>query len=128
MRSTFLRYVIIGGVNTFIHWSILGICFYVLHLSQATSNLLGFCVAVTFSFFANAKWTFNSETSLIRYFIFVGFMGLLAYAFGFLADYLSAPPFHTAVAFSAFSLLFGYVYSKFVVFSKRKKIVPRVNV
>lgn len=119
MNSTFMKYVLVGVVNTFIHWSILGVSVYLFHLSQAFSNFLGFAVAVTFSFFINAKWTFDSETSWVRYFTFVGFMGLLAYTFGWIADYLTLPPLATAVTFSAFSLVVGYLYSKLVVFSKK---------
>ncbi len=120
MNSTFIKYVLVGMINTLIHWSILGACVYLLHMSQAISNFLGFAVAVTFSFFINAKWTFDSETSIVRYCAFVGFMGLLAYTFGWVADYLALPPLVTAVAFSAFSLVVGYLYSKLVVFSKKE--------
>ncbi|WP_158783502.1 GtrA family protein [Pantoea sp. BAV 3049] len=123
MNSTFIRYVLVGLINTVIHWSILGCCFYLLGINQAASNLAGFCAAVTFSFFVNAKWTFESETSLFRYFIFVGFMGLLAYLFGWAADHFVLPPIITAVAFSAFSLLSGYFYSKHIVFTERKTTI-----
>lgn len=120
INSSFIKYFLVGLINTFIHWSIMGICIYVLMMNQAISNFCGFCVAVTFSFFINAKWTFKSETSLIKYLIFTSFMGLLAYGFGWAAEKLILPPILTAIAFSCFSLVCGYLYSKYIVFSHRK--------
>lgn len=119
MDSTFIKYVLVGLINTFIHWSIMGACVYLLRLDQAISNFCGFSVAVTFSFFVNARWTFKSETSLIKYVIFTGFMGALAYGFGWVADKLVLPAILTAIAFSLFSLLCGYLYSKYIVFSAK---------
>jgi putative flippase GtrA len=117
MNSTFIKYVLVGILNTAIHWSAMGCCVYLLKVNQAASNFIGFSLAVTFSFFVNATWTFESKTSLKRYFLFVGFMGLLAYSFGWMGDKLSLQPLLTAAFFSAFSLVCGYLYSKFIIFS-----------
>ncbi|WP_189622985.1 GtrA family protein [Pseudocitrobacter faecalis] len=116
MLKLFSRYLSIGVVNTAIHWLSFAALFHFLGTSQAVSNVVAFCVAVTFSFFANAKFTFNSQATTSRYIAFVMFMSAMAMITGFIADRLNAPPILTLVAFSAFSLVAGFVYSKFIVF------------
>ncbi|MNN67410.1 hypothetical protein D3C81_1830430 [compost metagenome] len=85
-------------------------------LDQAPSNLLAFCVAVSFSFFANAHFNFRVRPSGWGYLLFTGFMGVASLVVGHMADRLSLPPLFTLVLFSAISLVGGFFYSKFVVF------------
>jgi putative flippase GtrA len=118
MRGVFFRYVSVGLVNTVIHCGVFAVMFYALGASQAVSNLLGFAVAVTFSFFANARYTFNAHATTVRYLLYVAFMGLLAATFGLLADLLALPPVVTLVLFAAVSLVCGFIYARFVVFTK----------
>lgn len=118
MGRFFFRYVSVGLVNTVIHCGVFAVMFYALDANQAVSNLLGFAVAVTFSFFANARYTFNASATAVRYFLYVAFMGGLAATFGLLADLWALPPIVTLVLFAAFSLVCGFIYARFVVFTK----------
>jgi len=102
-----------------IHW-IVFTALYMSGQSQSISNFSAFCVAVTFSFFANAKWTFNAEATTIRYLLYLFFMGGMASAVGIYADRTKTNPLVTLVAFSVISLACGFLYSKFVVFKDRK--------
>jgi putative flippase GtrA len=115
-EKQFASYVVIGLINTLIH----GVVFLTFHvgmgISQAYSNLCGFGVAVSFSFYANSRYTFNAKRSWSRYLRFVGFMGLLSLATGYLADVYLFPPLVTWVLFSAISLACGFLYSKRVIF------------
>lgn len=120
MLKLFAKYTSIGIINTLIHWVVFAICIYVLHTNQALANLAGFAVAVSFSFYANAKFTFNSSTTMLRYMLYVGFMGSLSAAVGWGADLCALPPIVTLVAFSAISLVCGFIYSKFIVFRGAK--------
>ncbi|MCM2472782.1 GtrA family protein [Rhizobium sp. CG5] len=115
----FSRYVIVGVANTAIHWAIFFIFFQLLEQDQSVSNLIAFIAAVTFSFFVNARFTFRSTISSMRYLLYVGFLGLMSFLFGRLADVFDLPAILTLVSFSAFSLLFGFLFSKYVVFRKR---------
>lgn len=109
----------IGVLNTAIHWlSFAGFVWF--GLGQAMANLLAFCIAVTFSFFANARWTFESSASLSRYLMYVGFMGALALGIGWAADRAHLHPLVTLIGFSAVSLVCGYTYSRLVVFKGSK--------
>ena len=120
MLKLFAKYTSIGIINTLIHWVVFAICIYVLHSNQALANFAGFVVAVSFSFYANAKFTFNSTTTTLRYMLYVGFMGTLSAAVGWAADMCGLPPLVTLVTFSAISLVCGFIYSKFIVFRDAK--------
>lgn len=110
------KYISIGVINTAIHWSVFGVLTFVFFVTQATANLLGFVVAVSFSFFANAKFTFKAQATTTKYLSFVIFMGILSYLTGFIADYISLPPLATLIIFSSISLILGFIYSKFFIF------------
>lgn len=120
MLKLFSRYVSVGVINTALHWVCFGLLFHFFGTSQAVSNVIAFCFAVTFSFFANAKWTFKSKATSARYMSFVTFMGVMAGLTGYVADEIGAPPVVTLIAFSGFSLVAGFIYSKFIVFRGAK--------
>lgn len=119
LAGTFSRYMSVGVLNTLLHWCV----FFALHggsgLSQAVSNLAAFLVAVTFSFLANASFTFKSHATWRRYGLFVGFIGGVSFAVGRLADVWQLYPLLTLVVFSAISMVAGFVYSNWVVFRER---------
>lgn len=117
MLKLFYRYFSVGLVNTAIHWGVFGLCIYALKTNQATANLFGFVIAVTFSFFANARYTFKKKATSKGYLLFIGFMGLLAAGMGFLADAAHIPGIITLILFSGTSLVLGFLYSKFIVFN-----------
>lgn len=116
MFKIFTRYLSVGVFNTLIHWLIFSFLVYALTFSQSLSNLLAFAVAVTFSFVANAKWTFKKEATKGRYALFVLFMGALAWLIGHVADVLHYSAIITMILFSGISLVIGFIYSKLVVF------------
>lgn len=116
MVAMFFRYFGVGMVNTLIHWGVFAIAFYALSTNQAISNFLGFCVAVTFSFFVNARFTFNAAATRTRYLLYVAFMGALSVVFGLVAEFMQLPPIVTLVLFSGFSLVCGFLYARFIVF------------
>ncbi|MFJ2986623.1 GtrA family protein [Collimonas sp. NPDC087041] len=121
MFQLFIRYLSIGAINTIIHWCVFYLLHYIVGVNQAFSNLGAFCVAITFSFFANAQYTFRAETTTTRYLLYVIFMGTLSAAVGAIADNLRLTPIVTLIVFSAISLLCGFFYSKFIVFRSRNK-------
>jgi len=116
MWHYFIKYTSVGVINTLIHWLVFAVCIYVYHTHQALANFLGFSLAVSFSFYANARYTFRMTTTKRRYVMYVGFMGLLSIASGWAAEKCGLPPLATLVGFSALSLICGFIYSKFIVF------------
>ncbi|AVG76159.1 MULTISPECIES: GtrA family protein [Pantoea] len=115
MIKLFSKYFSVGILNTLIHWGIFSIL-YATGSSQTLANFGAFCVAVTFSFFVNAKWTFNAEASTIRYMIYVLFMGSVALLVGWISDKSMLQPLYTLIIFSLISLICGFLYSKYIVF------------
>lgn len=120
MLKLFAKYTSIGIINTLIHWVIFGVCIYIFHTNQALANFAGFVVAVSFSFFANARFTFEAKTTTLKYMLYVGFMGTLSAAIGWAADECGMPPIVTLFVFSAISLVCGFIYSKYIVFRDSK--------
>ncbi|MEI2626146.1 GtrA family protein [Erwinia aphidicola] len=119
MYKLFARYASVGMINTAIHW----IFFIIIHwlgANQAMSNMLAFLIAVTFSFFANARFTFKKKATSGRYFIYLAFMGAMATGIGQVSDSLNLPSIFTLVSFSAVSLITGFFYSNYIVFRERK--------
>jgi len=119
MRQLFSKYVSVGVLNTAVHW-ICFFTFYNLGFSQSHSNLLSFLVAVTFSFYMNAKFTFKSTATSRKYVIYTLFLGALATLIGKVSDVAQLPPILTLVATSGASLVIGFLYSHFVVFRERE--------
>ncbi|WP_213989847.1 GtrA family protein [Sodalis sp. dw_96] len=118
MNRLFYRYVSVGIVNTLIHWAVFAIIRHEFTNNQAICNFIGFGCAVTFSFFANAKFTFKRESTVKRYILFVGFLGMMSIVFGLIADTLNIQGLYTLISFSVFSLVCGFLYSKYVVFKE----------
>jgi putative flippase GtrA len=117
----FRKFASVGVINTIIHWTTFYLLFNLFEVSQSFSNLFAFIVAVNFSFFLNQKYTFKTYASLSRYIVFVLFMGLMSFAIGLLADRLRLPGLFTLVSFSALSLVLGFLFSHFIVFSEDNK-------
>lgn len=120
MFNLFAKYTSIGVLNTLIHWSVFSVCIYFFITNQATANFAGFIVAVSFSFFANAKFTFKASATTTRYMLYIGFMGTLSVVIGWVADKCSLPPMLTLITFSIISLVCGFIYSTFIVFRGMK--------
>ncbi|QLW75359.1 MULTISPECIES: GtrA family protein [Citrobacter] len=120
MINLLSRYISVGIVNTALHWAVFSFMVYIMKYDQAVSNVLAFLIAVTFSFFANAKFTFSAKATSRRYVLFVGFMGLLSFISGQVSDHYHIPPLITLIEFSSISLVCGFLYSRFIVFRDPK--------
>lgn len=117
MKLMFLRYVLIGVLNTGLHWLIFFVGYGFLAWTQGRANLVAFFGAATFSFFMNARFTFKASATSYRYFIFMVFMATLSYGFGRAAEAWQQSPFLMLAAFSLSSLMLGFLYSRYIVFS-----------
>lgn len=104
MIKLFIKYVSIGVLNTALHWAIFALCVYGFQTSQALANVAGFAVAVSFSFFANARFTFGASVSTGRYLLYVGFMGVLSAVVGWTGDKCAMPPFLRSLYFPQLAL------------------------
>ena len=81
--STFIKFVIVGVVNTIVGMSIMFISYNVLHLGYWLSSFLNFSLASILSFFLNKNITFQSKgntgTKAIRFALNIAICYLIAY-------------------------------------------------
>lgn len=119
LLKVFSKYFSVGILNTALHWLV----FYLLNsttaIGQAWSNLTAFAVAVTFSFFVNARYTFKATATTTRYLAFVSFMTVISFMTGWIADLYNSPPIFTLIVFSGISLILGFIYSRYIVFREK---------
>lgn len=121
MIKIFSRYVAVAIVATLLYWAVFFCFVYVFNYSQAISNLIGFFASVTYSFFAHARFTFNASVNVMDYLWFVVFMLLLSYFMGRVSDTYALPPLITVLEFSVIGLVCSFVFSRYIVFSNKKK-------
>jgi len=119
--NLFKRYVTVGLLNTAVHWLVFLFAFYAIKFDQSASNFVAFCVAVSFSFVVNARFTFKRKATVLMYVMYFAFMGFLSLMVGALSDLYRIAPLITLVLFSIISLVVGFVFSKFVIFREDKR-------
>lgn len=113
----FVRYGLIGVLNTALH----GVIFFALTavgFAQAIGNFLAFLVAVTFSFFANARFTFSQRPSLVKFLKMSAVMAIVSFLCGLIGDTCTINPILTFVVYCAVSYILGFLLSRFFVFAK----------
>lgn len=119
MLKQFRSYSLIGVLNTVIHIAV----FALLHannVSATWANGVAFLSTATFSYWANAKWTFQqSFQSLPSYLIFVAWLGSLALFSGWLMDYLAWSSWLSIPFFMGMSVVLGFLGVKKMVFNKK---------
>jgi len=115
----FSSYTVIGVAHTLIHWQIFFLLSVAAGFSQAVSNLAAFCVAASFSFYMNALYTFEAKGSVGGYLLFLLAMGGVSLGVGHAGDVWRFHGLLTVALFSALSLVFGFLFSKYVVFRER---------
>lgn len=119
MRKQLSWYGLIGIFNTLVHWSVFGFLIY-FGASQTIGNGAGFAVAVTTSYFLNARFTFEKKPQKKGYLYFIFGMGALSLVVGKLGDIYLWPGLVTLVLFSLISLVLGFLWSKYIVFKADK--------
>lgn len=100
MLKLFSKYLTVGVFNTAIHWFVFAVGVYMFSVNQAAANFLAFAAAVTFSFLANAAFTFKSRPKVKGNFLFVTFMGLTSVLVGKASDYFQIAPIITLIEFT----------------------------
>ena len=86
MKNTFIQFVkfgIVGAINTVLSYVITNVCYYVLHLHEQISNAIAFVITVFISFILNSKFVFkknkekrNFATTLLKVYATYSITGL----------------------------------------------------
>ena len=119
MRASFylfIRFASVGVLNTAIHAAVFLLTCFLFSFSQSLANVTAFFVAASFSFVANATWTFKKKRALHKYLIFVMSMACLAWSTGKLAEVTGVPALLTLLTFSSLSMVLGFLLSKYFIF------------
>ncbi|AWM94068.1 sugar translocase [Pseudomonas sp. 31-12] len=118
--KAFSTYAVVGVANTLIHWQIFYVLTVAAELSQAASNFAAFCVAATFSFYVHALYTFEAGASVLRYLLYVFFVGVMSFVVGHYADVWKIHGLVTVGSFSLLSMICGLFFSGFVLYGERE--------
>ena len=59
----FLKFGMVGAVNTILSYLITNTCYYALHLHEQICNLISFLITVLISFLLNSRFVFRQEES-----------------------------------------------------------------
>lgn len=119
--SQFVRYIIVGVLNTLLGYSIIFACMYLLGLSAVTSNVIGYGVGLIQSYFLNKNFTFNSDSKskleALRFLL----VFLISYLsnLGALLFFIKVAGWNEAVAqvcSSVIYVLMSYLLNKYYVF------------
>lgn len=60
--SQFLKFGIVGAVNTILSYMITNTCYYGLHLHEQLCNLISFLITVLISYLLNSRFVFRQQT------------------------------------------------------------------
>lgn len=115
MIINFSIYVLIGLINTSIHWLV----FYILHslyFEQSYCNVMAFVCAASFSYILNSKYNFKIELKRNKYIYFLIIMGVINYLIGLNSENIELSPLFTLVISSFLSLFLGFIVSFFFIF------------
>lgn len=77
--SQFIRFILVGIVNTGFGYGIIFTCMYLAELSPELSNVIGYMIALVASYFFHRGYTFRSKQKRKAEFIRFIFVFLVAY-------------------------------------------------
>lgn len=76
----FLRFLLVGVINTCVGLGVIYACKYFADLGDASANAIGYCVGLTVSFTLNSRFTFNYRGSVLPAMLRFFGVFLVAYA------------------------------------------------
>lgn len=117
--NLFVKYAGISVMNTVLHWTVFFVLYSAFTFEQSWSNFFAYLLALSFSFFVNARLTFECKASIRRYSTFVAFMLTLSFVMGELGEEAHWAPLLTLSLFSFLSLVMGFTFALLVVFKER---------
>ena len=128
-------YVIFGVATTAVNWIVYTVCIKVFSLEMTLSNALAWIVAVLFAFVTNKIFVFESKDKSIGTVLkegvsFIGsraatgaleiLLPTLLFKFGLNQSFLGIDGFWAKAFVSVLVIILNYVFSKLIVFRKKK--------
>lgn len=113
MKHTFIRFLMIGILNTLVGLSVMYFLLHIFQYSYWVSTFVGNCIGAIVSYFLNRKFTFKSNNthirSMIRFALVIGCCYFLAYYLGMriIKDVLYFVDFHSQKLTNDLAVLTG---------------------
>ena len=129
-----VRYVIVGGMTTLIDYVISFLLYGA--VNEHAANAAAWIGAVTFAFFTNKIWVFESKTKktghvLTEFAAFAGgrllTLGLQEAIFFVACDWLAVPPQYVKIPASIVVMILNYFLSKWIFRKKRDAGAPETQ-
>lgn len=110
LTKTFLRYLMVGVINTLIGYGIILIGLNIVHLGYNSATAVGYTIGLICSFFLNRKFTFRNQQAISQTWWRFLLVVLIAYGIAWWggrtgAQLLLATTHHTAVSQQQFDNL-----------------------
>lgn len=129
-RYQFLRFLVVGGINTFVGYGIIFFAMYALHLGPEISNMIGYAVGLIVSYLLHKYVTFQSReyshSQLVRF--LVGFGVAYATNLVFLALLVRVWGVHpglSQVFAGTLYVVVSYIMNKIYVFKSLDSTPPK---
>jgi putative flippase GtrA len=126
MHTSFVRYLIVGGINTAVGLGVIYACMAIFGLNNVRSNLIGYTVGVLVSFVLNRSWTFAHGGAMLP--ALARFLAVLIVAYlanlatvVLLADEAGVDRFIAQAAGVPPYTLVGYLGSRFFAFRSGRR-------
>ena len=124
-KSSFLRFLLVGGAATLLHYVIMWCMVYFSSISVSTSSATGYTLSTLFNYLANSRFTFGGghshQRSLPR-FLFVAIIGLgINQIVLLIGIYFSLQIFIAQLAATAFVMFWNYFINAIWTFSRKDR-------
>ena len=127
----FIKFGLVGVVNTFTSYVIVNTCHYALHIHEQISNIIAFIISVFVSFTLNGKFVFKNEDkslktklkTLVKSYVSYSFTGLIltAILIEIECDRLGIPLYIASLLNLVITVPINFILNKFWAFRKMEK-------
>lgn len=114
----FLKYNLIGILNTLMHWSIYLILTLHFNYHSEYSNFISFLISASLSYILNSKMNYKTKINKRSYFKFMLIIGFISIFIAKLFLYLGINNLIMLISYTILNVFLGYFFTKKMVFKK----------
>lgn len=122
-----INYLIVGGCTVVISIASYALFADVFKIDYIISNIISWIIAVTFAYFTNSKFVFNSKavkkdklSEVVNFFIYrLLSLGIETFLLYILVDLISINDLISKTFVQIIVIILNYIFSKFLVFKKK---------
>lgn len=128
----FIKFGIVGVINTFTSYAIVNSCYYLLHLHMQLANVIAFIISVLVSFTLNSKFVFKKKPKTTKELLHTLLKTYLSYAFTGLiltailieieCNHFGVPLYIASFMNLVITVPINFLLNKFWAFNKQKEL------